>query len=64
MVHNSLYYRLYGEELLADAVVELAAEPVAATIILLIIPIGLLNVLGIADVEVCIIHKLLVARPH
>ena len=84
MVHYSLYYRLYGEGLQADALPELAAEPVATTCFPhVLIPIGLLCELELAttcfsptlvslgplreelaDVEVCIIHKLLVARPH
>ena len=64
MVHYSLYYRLYGEELLADAVVELEAEKLAATLCRTFKKIGLLCVLELADLEVCIIHKLLVGRPH
>jgi len=64
VVHNSLYYRLYGEGLPADALKELSAEPLAATCFPPTVSVSLLHELGIADVEVCIIHKLLVARPH
>ena len=66
MFHYPLDYRLDREGIPVDALVELLAEPVAAactgaTFGFLPIPT---QVPERADFEVCVIHKLLVARPH
>jgi len=66
MFHYPLDYRLDREGLLVDALVELLAEPVAVACK------GAFfrsletstHVLDRADFEVCVIHKLLIARPH
>ena len=59
-LHYTLYHGLYRERIVVDALVELFAEPVAATTVL---PHAL-DRPELANLEVCIIHKLLIARPH
>ena len=66
MFHYPLDYRLDREGILVDALVELVAKPCAATCVgatfgCLVQPT---HVPERADFEVCVIHKLLVARPH
>ena len=59
MFHYPLDYRLDREGLLADGLVELIAEPIAAAFLWIFS-----SCLELAHQEVCIIHKLLVGRPH
>ena len=59
MFHYPLDYRLDREELPVDGIVELSAEPVAAAFLYIFS-----SRLELAHEKVCIIHKLLVARPH
>ena len=59
MFHYPLDYRLDREGLLVDGQVELLAEPIAAAFLSIVS-----SCLELAHEEVCIIHKLLIARPH
>ena len=59
MFHYPLDYRLDREGILVDAHAELVAEPCAATSL-----VHSTHVPERADFEVCVIHKLLVGRPH
>ena len=66
MFHYPLDYRLDREGLVVDALLELAAEPVAAACLGATFGSLVYSTQGIelADLEVCVIHKLLVGRPH
>ena len=60
-LHYTLYHGLYRERFSGGAVHELVAEPGTAFILTLL---STNDRPELANFEVCIIHKLLIARPH
>ncbi len=60
-LHYPIYHGLYRERFVVDALVERSAEPEAAAKTALTIAFDRPE---LANLEVCIIHKLLVARPN
>ena len=58
--HYPMDHRLHRERFVVDALEVLVAEPAATTKTLEATYDGL----ELADSEVCVIHKLLVTRPH